>query len=390
MTDADPISSPAPVRSVRSSRPRPRRPRPPGRRRSEVVDAVAEQQLFWTMVPGGVGGQEAPIGTCLGVFEELAYADGSTGWSVMANASSSAFAALYCDDDAVATMFPAGCAGHPRGHVRTGRARRGRRMAATGSPGITGSGAGAATRAGSPPARWRRRTARSVTTDAGLPSLLVGFLRPEQVEHARQLGRHGPRRHRQLRLRRGGRARRRRLHVPPARSRTAARWRRCTRSDCSDSSHPATPGSRWASASVRSSRCWRSPRASSAWGASSRSPRNRCSNTSSRCTTRRCAPRARTCTSRSKRPKPQCSRGCRAASCSSSGCVRRRRTRRASQPTRRASRTHGRAPTRCATRASFNAASETSMRVRSTSTSTTTRSRATRRRCFATPIDERE
>jgi alkylation response protein AidB-like acyl-CoA dehydrogenase len=59
-----------------------------------VVDAIAEQQLFWTMLPKDVGGQEAPIGTCLGVFEELAYADGSTGWSVMANASSSTFAAL--------------------------------------------------------------------------------------------------------------------------------------------------------------------------------------------------------------------------------------------------------------------------------------------------------
>ena len=53
-----------------------------------VVDAVAEQQLFWVMVPRAAGGQEASIGTCLGVFEELAYADGSTGWSAMANASS--------------------------------------------------------------------------------------------------------------------------------------------------------------------------------------------------------------------------------------------------------------------------------------------------------------
>ncbi len=77
----------------------------------KVVEAVAEHGLFWTMVPAACGGAEAPIETALGVFEELAYADGSTGWSVMANASSSAFAAIYCDDDAVATMFPAGAPG---------------------------------------------------------------------------------------------------------------------------------------------------------------------------------------------------------------------------------------------------------------------------------------
>ena len=77
----------------------------------KVVDAVAEQGLFWTMVPAACGGAEASIETALGVFEELAYADGSTGWSVMANASSSAFAAIYCDDDAAAAMFPAGAPG---------------------------------------------------------------------------------------------------------------------------------------------------------------------------------------------------------------------------------------------------------------------------------------
>src|SRR5262245_43499548 len=76
-----------------------------------VVDAIAEQQLFWTMVPEGCGGLEASIEVALGVFEALAHADGSTGWSAMANATSSAFAALYCGDDAVATMFPPGAPG---------------------------------------------------------------------------------------------------------------------------------------------------------------------------------------------------------------------------------------------------------------------------------------
>ena len=146
-----------------------------------VVDAVTEQELFWTMVPEAAGGLEAPIAECLGVFEELAYADGSTGWSVMANATSSTFAALYCDDDAVRTMFPAGARGvHAGMFGPVGQAAEddggyrfsGNYRFGSGCRHATWIGAGAVeTRAGEP-----------VTTDSGLPSLLVGFLRPEQVE----------------------------------------------------------------------------------------------------------------------------------------------------------------------------------------------------------------
>lgn len=70
-----------------------------------VVDAVAEAGLFWIMVPTEVGGLGADIGTCLAVFEELAYADGSAGWSIMANATSSCFAAVYLEDAALDAMF---------------------------------------------------------------------------------------------------------------------------------------------------------------------------------------------------------------------------------------------------------------------------------------------
>ena len=147
----------------------------------KVVDAVAEEGLFWTMVPAVCGGAEAPIETALGVFEELAYADGSTGWSVMANASSSAFAAIYCDDDAAAAMFPPGAPGihagmfgpvgsavaRDDGYVISGNYR-------------FGSGCGHATwlAAGA----TETKDGEPVVTDAGLPSLLVGFLRPEAVD----------------------------------------------------------------------------------------------------------------------------------------------------------------------------------------------------------------
>jgi alkylation response protein AidB-like acyl-CoA dehydrogenase len=70
-----------------------------------VVDALADAELFWVLVPRELGGGEASIVDAVAVFEELAYADGSTGWSAMANATSSAFAAIYTGDDAAKKMF---------------------------------------------------------------------------------------------------------------------------------------------------------------------------------------------------------------------------------------------------------------------------------------------
>jgi len=72
-----------------------------------VVDALAEAELFWILVPRELGGAEAGIEDTLAVFEELAYADGSTGWSAMANATSSCFASIYTSDEAAKTMFGA-------------------------------------------------------------------------------------------------------------------------------------------------------------------------------------------------------------------------------------------------------------------------------------------
>ena len=56
-----------------------------------VLDAVARTRLFHLMVPREFGGTEADSDTILDVFEELAYADGSVGWTVMANASSTSY-----------------------------------------------------------------------------------------------------------------------------------------------------------------------------------------------------------------------------------------------------------------------------------------------------------
>jgi len=73
----------------------------------DVVEALADADLFWILVPTELGGAEADVRTSLEVFEELARADGSTGWSLMANATTSCFAAIFTGDEAVDAMFGA-------------------------------------------------------------------------------------------------------------------------------------------------------------------------------------------------------------------------------------------------------------------------------------------
>ena len=52
-----------------------------------AVDAVIGSGLYWVLIPKELGGAGADITTTLAVFEELAYADGAAGWSVMASAT---------------------------------------------------------------------------------------------------------------------------------------------------------------------------------------------------------------------------------------------------------------------------------------------------------------
>ena len=73
-----------------------------------VVDALSEAGLFALMVPHELGGSEVDIVTALDVLEEVCRIDGSTGWSLLANVTSTAFAAAYCSDEAVKEMFEGG------------------------------------------------------------------------------------------------------------------------------------------------------------------------------------------------------------------------------------------------------------------------------------------
>ncbi len=71
-----------------------------------IVDAFARARLFHLMVPRELGGAEADPDTILDVFEELAYADGSVGWTLMANASATSYTAFL--DPAVAAEMVKG------------------------------------------------------------------------------------------------------------------------------------------------------------------------------------------------------------------------------------------------------------------------------------------
>jgi len=90
-----------------------------------AVQAMADAELFWAMVPKELGGLEVDVSTALALFEALAYADGSTGWSAMANITSSCFAAIYTGADAATAMFAGGEKGIHAGMLGpVGTARR--------------------------------------------------------------------------------------------------------------------------------------------------------------------------------------------------------------------------------------------------------------------------
>jgi alkylation response protein AidB-like acyl-CoA dehydrogenase len=73
-----------------------------------TVKALAEAGLWGVMAPKGVGGSELSLPDVLDVFEEVARADGSSGWCLMAGASAAAYFGAYMEDDAAAAFFADG------------------------------------------------------------------------------------------------------------------------------------------------------------------------------------------------------------------------------------------------------------------------------------------
>ena len=75
----------------------------------EVVDAFADSGLFHMMVPKELGGAETDVETTLRIFETVSRADGSTGWTLLANASTTSYAGAFVGDEAAKAM----CEGKP-------------------------------------------------------------------------------------------------------------------------------------------------------------------------------------------------------------------------------------------------------------------------------------
>jgi alkylation response protein AidB-like acyl-CoA dehydrogenase len=70
-----------------------------------LVDLLKAAELFWILVPEELGGGGVDIVTAIRVIEELTAADGSTGWSVMANLSVTGYCGGHCADAAVDALF---------------------------------------------------------------------------------------------------------------------------------------------------------------------------------------------------------------------------------------------------------------------------------------------
>src|SRR4051812_38348481 len=70
-----------------------------------VLAALREAGVLWANVPGELGGGGADIVTALRMMEEISRADGSIGWSLMANMTATSNACAFLPPSAVQVMF---------------------------------------------------------------------------------------------------------------------------------------------------------------------------------------------------------------------------------------------------------------------------------------------
>ena len=74
----------------------------------ETIEAMSSAGLYGVMTPKDVGGSELPLAGVLDVFAEVARADGSAGWCLMAGASAVAYFGAYGGDEFTETLFADG------------------------------------------------------------------------------------------------------------------------------------------------------------------------------------------------------------------------------------------------------------------------------------------
>src|SRR5260370_4319974 len=69
------------------------------------MDALRESEVFGCAVPCEVGGLGCDLSTAIEIMEEITRADGSSGWTLMANLLATALAGAYLEDKAVDEIF---------------------------------------------------------------------------------------------------------------------------------------------------------------------------------------------------------------------------------------------------------------------------------------------
>ena len=74
----------------------------------ETVDALMGAGLFGVLTPKEVGGSELSVCELLDVFAEVARADGSAGWCLMAGASTIGYFGAYAEEPVVGELFADG------------------------------------------------------------------------------------------------------------------------------------------------------------------------------------------------------------------------------------------------------------------------------------------
>ena len=147
-----------------------------------IVAALHDRGLFHVLVPEAFGGAEVPVRVAYEVFEEVARADGASGWSLMAGAIYLAVAAGYLPDEGAAAVFadPRAVAAGQVAPLGTATIDAGRGWAVEGQFGFASGGLHASWFYGG--FREHDTSGEPVMRADGLPRVVVGLFPKSAVE----------------------------------------------------------------------------------------------------------------------------------------------------------------------------------------------------------------
>jgi len=166
----------APILEARARQAENERTLPP-----ESVEAIADAGLLRLCLPRELGGDEPDFETVIEVWEELARADGSAGWTAMANGSAAGAAGAYLGDDAVCKIF----GDDPAATVGGQFAPRGTGVAEAGGIRVSGSfsfGSGTVHSGYVSAGFIPLEDGQPRMADNGLPEMRVAFMPRDQIE----------------------------------------------------------------------------------------------------------------------------------------------------------------------------------------------------------------